>query len=224
MKRIFKLLTVFVMLLALTGCMKVRYQIDITGKDNANINVMILFSKEMMDSYNMSQEDIKKQLLEDEEFKDWKLVSISEKSDGENYVGFKATAPKDASKDILKGLSVKGNKYTLKLEGSEFDDTINTSEFDQLGYSVEQLEKMGLEFNIKISMPGKIKSSSVGKVKDDVVTIGLMDLEKSSDDIVIVSEGSGSSSNLGLIIGAGAAVVVVGAGIFYFLKKKNTTN
>lgn len=224
MKKLFKLLAVFAITLALTGCVKVRYQINITDEDNADVNMTILYSKEMMDTYNMSQEDIKEQLLEDENLKDWDLVDVSEKIDGEEYAGFKATAPKDVSKELLEGLNVEGNKYTLKLEGSEFDDTINTDEFDQLGYSVEQLEKMGLEFNIKISMPGKIKSSSIGEVKDNVVTIGLTDLEKLSDDIVIVSESSSSSSNLGLIIGAIAVVVVVGAGAFYFFKKKNKTD
>lgn len=225
MKKLFKSLAIFAMVLALTGCMKIRYQINITDKDNADVNIMILYSKEMMDTYNMSQEDIKEQLLEDENLKDWDLVDVSEKIDGEKYVGFKATAPKEVSEEILEGLNVKGNKYTLKLEGSEFDDTINTDEFNQLGYSVEQLEKMGLEFNIKISMPGKIKSSSIGEVKDNAVTIGLTDLEKLSNDIVIVSESSSSSSsNSGLIIGAIAVVVVVGAGAFYFFKKKNKTD
>lgn len=220
MKKLFKLLAVFIMTLALTGCMKIRYQINITGKDNADVNMTMLYSKEMMDTYQMSQEDIKKQLLEDEKLKDWNLGDVSEEIDGEKYVGFKAAAPKDISEEILESLNVKGNKYTLRLEGSEFDNAINTDEFEKLGYSVDQLEKMGLEFNIKISMPGKVKSSSIGEVKGNAVTIGLKDIEKLSNDIVIVSETSGSSSNSGLIIGVIAAIVVVGAGAFYFFKKK----
>ncbi len=224
MKKLFKLLAVFIMTLALTGCMKIRYQINITGKDNADVNMTMLYSKEMMDTYQMSQEDIKKQLLEDEKLKDWNLGDVSEEIDGEKYVGFKAAAPKDISEEILESLNVKGNKYTLRLEGSEFDNAINTDEFEKLGYSVDQLEKMGLEFNIKISMPGKVKSSSIGEVKGNAVTIGLKDIEKLSNDIVIVSETSGSSSNSGLIIGVIAAIVVVGAGAFYFFKKKNKTD
>lgn len=224
MKKLFKLLAVFIMTLALTGCMKIRYQINITGKDNADVNMTMLYSKEMMDTYQMSQEDIKKQLLEDEKLKDWNLGDVSEEIDGEKYVGFKAAAPKDISEEILESLNVKGNKYTLRLEGSEFDNAINTDEFEKLGYSVDQLEEMGLEFNIKISMPGKVKSSSIGEVKGNAVTIGLKDIEKLSNDIVIVSETSGSSSNSGLIIGVIAAIVVVGAGAFYFFKKKNKTD
>lgn len=224
MKKLFKLLAVFIMTLALTGCMKIRYQINITGKDNADVNIMVLFSKNMMNTYQMSQEDIKEQLLESAKFKDLKLVDVSEEIDGEKYVGFKATAPKDSSVEILKGLDVKENKYTLKLNGSKFDGVLNIDEFEKRGYSVDQLEKMGLEFNIKISMPGKVKSSSIGEVKGNAVTIGLKDIEKLSNDIVIVSETSGSSSNSGLIIGVIAAIVVVGAGAFYFFKKKNKTD
>lgn len=224
MKKLFKLLAVFIMTLALTGCMKIRYQINITDKDNADVNIMALFSKNMMNTYQMSQEDIKEQLLESAKFKDLKLVDVSEEIDGEKYVGFKATAPKDSSVEILKGLDVKENKYTLKLNGSKFDGVLNIDEFEKRGYSVDQLEKMGLEFNIKISMPGKVKSSSIGEVKGNAVTIGLKDIEKLSNDIVIVSETSGSSSNSGLIIGVIAAIVVVGAGAFYFFKKKNKTD
>ena len=101
MKKLFKLLAVFIMTLALTGCMKIRYQINITGKDNADVNMTMLYSKEMMDTYQMSQEDIKKQLLEDEKLKDWNLGDVSEEIDGEKYVGFKAAAPKDISEEIL---------------------------------------------------------------------------------------------------------------------------
>ena len=224
MKKLFKLLAVFIMTLALTGCVKIRCQINITDKDNADVNIMVLFSKNMMNTYQMSQEDIKKQLLESAKFKDLKFVDVSEEIDGEKYVGFKATAPKDSSVEILKGLDVKENKYTLKLNGSKFDGVLNIDEFEKRGYSVDQLEKMGLEFNIKISMPGKVKSSSIGEVKGNAVTIGLKDIEKLSNDIVIVSETSGSSSNSGLIIGVIAAIVVVGAGAFYFFKKKNKTD
>lgn len=182
------------MILALTGCMKVRYQINITDKDNANVNLTMLYSKEMMDTYNMTQESIKEQLMADDTYADWDLKDVSEKVNGEQYVGFKAT-------DVNSG----------------FD----TSQFDQLGYSMDQFEKMGLEVNIKIAMPGKIKSSTVGKVENGVVTLGLTDLEKLSTDITIVSEKSSSSSNLGLIAGGIVVAAIVVAGAFYFYKKKN---
>ena len=53
MKKILKLLMMFVVALALTGCVKVRCQIDITDKDDANINMAVLFEKEMLDTYQM---------------------------------------------------------------------------------------------------------------------------------------------------------------------------
>lgn len=221
MKKVLKVLTVFVMVLALTGCMKVRYQINITDKDNANVNLTMLYSKEMMDTYNMTQESIKEQLMADDTYADWDLKDVSEKVNGEQYVGFKATAPKEISKEILNSLTVKGDKYTLKLKGTDVNSGFDTSQFDQLGYSMDQLEKMGLEVNIKIAMPGKIKSSTVGKVENGVVTLGLTDLEKLSTDITIVSEKSSSSSNLGLIAGGILVAAIVVAGAFYFYKKKN---
>lgn len=224
MKKTFKLLMMFVVALALTGCVKVRCQIDITDKDDANINMAVLFDKEMLDTYQMSQDDIKSQLQEEGNFKNWEIKDVSETIDGEKYLGFNATAPKEVSKNILEGLTVEGNQYTLKLEGSDLNSTMDINEFEQLGYSTDKLEEMGVEFSIKISMPGKIKSSTLGEVKDDVVTIGLKDFEKLSDDVKIVSEVSESSSNTGLIIGIIAVIVVIGAGAFYFYKKKSKSN
>ncbi|MFQ8706636.1 MAG: LppM family (lipo)protein [Thomasclavelia sp.] len=221
MKKVLKVLTVFVMLLALTGCMKIRYQINITDENKADVNLTMLYSKEMMDTYNMTQESIKEQLMEDDTYADWDLKDASEKVDGEEYVGFKAAAPKNVSKEILNSLTVKGDKYTLKLKGSDVSGSFDTSQFDQLGYSMDQLEKMGLEVSIKIAMPGKVKSSTVGKIENGVVTLGLADLEKLTTDITIVSEKSGSSSNIGLIVGGIAVVAIVAGGGFYFYKKKN---
>lgn len=224
MKKILKLLMMFVVALALTGCVKVRCQIDITDKDDANINMAVLFEKEMLDTYQMSQDDIKSQLQEEGNFKNWEIKDVSETIDGEKYLGFNATAPKEVSKNILESLTVDGDQYTLKLEGSDLNSTMDINEFEQLGYSTDKLEEMGVEFSIKISMPGKIKSSTLGEVKDDVVTIGLKDFEKLSDDVKIVSEVSESSSNTGLIIGIIAVIVVIGAGAFYFYKKKSKSN
>ena len=219
MKKILKLLMMFVVALALTGCVKVRCQIDITDKDDANINMAVLFEKEMLDTYQMSQDDIKSQLQEEGNFKNWEIKDVSETIDGEKYLGFNATAPKEVSKNILESLTVEGDQYTLKLEGSDLNSTMDINEFEQLGYSTDKLEEMGVEFSIKISMPGKIKSSTLGEVKDDVVTIGLKDFEKLSDDVKIVSEVSESSSNTGLIIGIIAVIVVIGAGAFYNFQK-----
>lgn len=222
MKKIFKLLTILVVAFALTGCMKIRYHINITGKDNADVNLTMMYSQEMMDTYGLTEASIKEQLQEGGNFDDWNLKGASENDDGEKYVGFKATAPKDVSKEILKGLTVKDGKYTLKLKGAELNITELTSQLDESGYSMDQLEEMGLEFSFKISLPGTIKSSTIGQVKDGAVNISLTDLEKMADDITIISEKSvSSSSNVGPIIGGIAVVAVIGVGGFYFYKKKN---
>ena len=217
MKKSLKLLMIFVIALALTGCVKVRCQINITDRDDADIIMAVLFDKEILDTYQMSQDNIKSQL------QDWEIKDASETIDGKKYLGFNATAPKEVSEKILEDLTVEENQYTLKLKGSDLDKTINTNEFEQLGYSTDKLEEMGVEFSIKISMPGKIKSSTLGEVKDGVVTIGLKDYEKLSDGVEIVSETSEPSSNTGLIVGV-IAIVIVGAGAFYFYKRKSKSN
>ena len=45
MKKIMKLLTVVAISLALTGCMKIHYQINIIDKDNVDVSMKILYSE-----------------------------------------------------------------------------------------------------------------------------------------------------------------------------------
>ena len=65
---------------------------------------------------------------------------------------------KESIKDILDCLTVENNTYTLKIEGDDLGESVDTEDFeDQLGYSIDKLEEMGLEIGIKIAMPGKLK-------------------------------------------------------------------
>ena len=140
-------------------------------------------------------------------------------------VGFNAVAPESITKDILDCLTVENNTYTLKIEGDDLGESVDTEDFeDQLGYSIDKLEEMGLEIGIKIAMPGKIKSSTVGTIEDNVVDIGLMDLQNATNEITVVSEESTSTtSNTGIIIG-GIVVVILIAGGLYFYKSKKKKN
>lgn len=225
MKKIMKLLTVVAISLALTGCMKIHYQINIIDKDNVDASMKILYSKEMMDTYGMTQEDIKSQMETEDGLKGWELKDVSEKIDGEEYVGFNAVAPESITKDILDCLTVENNTYTLKIEGDDLGESVDTEDFeDQLGYSIDKLEEMGLEIGIKITMPGKIKSSTVGTIEGNMVDIGLMDLQNATNEITVVSkESTATASNTGIVIG-GIVVVILIAGGLYFYKNKKKKN
>ena len=170
----------------------------------------------------MTQEDIKAQMETDEGLKDWELKDVSEKIDGEEYVGFNAVAPKSITKDFLDCLTVENNTYTLKMESDDLGESVNTDDFEeQLGYSIDKLEEMGLEIGIKVAMPGKVKSTTIGTIKDNVVDIGLKDLQNVGDEITIVSEEAKSTtSNTGIIIGGVALVIVIAGGLYFYKNKK----
>ena len=80
---------------------------------------------------------------------------------------------------------------------------------------------MGLEIGIKVAMPGKVKSTTIGTIKDNVVDIGLKDLQNVGDEITIVSEEAKSTtSNTGIIIGGVALVIVIAGGLYFYKNKK----
>lgn len=226
MKKICKIISVLILSLTLVGCMKVQYQIDIKDKDDIEANLKVLYSKEMIDTYGLSQDDIKAQLESEEGFEGWTLTKINEKIDNEEYVGYNAKGPKEAVDSISDSLTVSGDKYTLKLESdTPISNIVGEDEVEQLGYSVEQLEKMGLEIEIKITMPGKITNATLGKINDNVVTIGLMDLNNAnSNEITIVSKASEKSNSTGLIVGGVVIVIVAIAGVYFYKNKKKPKN
>ena len=64
--------------------------------------------------------------------KGWELKDVSEKIDGEEYVGFNAVAPESITKDILDCLTVENNTYTLKIEGDDLGESVDTEDLDYL--------------------------------------------------------------------------------------------
>lgn len=218
MKKIVKLISIFFISIMLTGCLKVNYQIKIIDRENAEVSMKILYPKTLLDSYNMKQEDINAQLQNENNFEDWKFSNINEKIDGEEYIGFKAVASKNMTKELLKNLSVKDNSYTLKIENSNLQDGMNICEDDSC-YTIEQLKKADLDINLKIVMPGKIKSSSVGNIMGDTVNIGLSDFGNVKDGITIVSQVSNSSDNKVIIARAIIGVIIV-MGYIYLQRRR----
>lgn len=223
MKKIVKVLSMFVMVLVLTGCLSIDYRIRIIDKDNAEVKMDLLFAKEILDQAQMNEDDFIAQMKENKELNGWQMQKKSKKIKGEDYVGIVATAPKDVAKEILNGLEVKGNTYTLTLPSADLGGTEELSQITGSEYSIEDLKNAGMDMCITFEMPGEIKKANVGKITDDnTVKLEMADFMELDKDIVIVSQES-SSSNLMLYLGIGVVVVVIAGGYFLMKKKKETS-
>lgn len=228
MKKIIRTSLLLLVVFLLSGCMKINMKVVIMDKEHASIEMKMLFQEEIFTQYGASTDDFYSSIKEEEQFKDWEITETKETIDGGNYIGVILTSPKnsDMIKEMLDGLQVTekdGKKtYTLMTSPGALDSEDFSSEFEGMGYSIDQMKKLGFEMTVSFQMPCDITESSVGEVDGDTVTIDLLALMNGDYDgqsLRIVAAEGGSSSNLWLYLGIGVAVVAILA--FIIIKKYN---
>lgn len=228
MKKLCKIASILMLVVMLTGCVKIRAKVVIEDEKTATMSMEMLYSKEMVDSYGMSTDDLKDQLTS-QDYDEDSIEEISETIDGEEYVGISAIAPEKEVEKMLDELTVRdsnGDKeYTLTLTSDGLGETMDPNALGGANYSLKQMKDMGLEMTISIQMPGKIKESTIGKISGNTVTVDLLELAENADKEVTIVSGEGGSNSIFLYAAIGVAVVAIiaVAAIMLSKKKKQTT-
>lgn len=215
MKKVKQLFLVCAMAFMLCGCYKANINITVHADGTADMSMEMLVSEQALNYMDASVDDLKESMMQsmDDDVKEsTKITDVSKTIDDEKYVGFEMTYDlKDASPyEFKKIIKVKDDTITFIMDENEVSDLGN----DEL----EDYSSMeGIEFNMNITMPGKILDHNVGEVDGNTVKIDLLTFHESK--IEIKSEIDKSNNTL-LIVGVVAAGVVI-AGIAFFLIKKN---
>ena len=227
MKRLNKFLGLVICCLFLCGCVNCNMNLTIEDQDNASLNVDFLIKEDSL--YSVDQ--IKQQLLNSsDEMNDWTFKDIEKTIDDDKYHGFTMTAPDKQVKEILNHLSVKekdGNtSYILEITSEELG-SFDTSELSNYSSTLALVQGQGASFDLNIEMPGDITNSNIGKVKDNQVTINLLnyltDSSLSSIKIEANDKVSDNSIYLYLIIGL-LVILIIGGIYFYVSRKRNNEN
>lgn len=226
MKKICKIVAISTLVFVLTGCMKIRANVVIEDENTASMGMEILYSKEMLDSYNMDIDDLKDQ-FSTKNYEDSETKDLKETIDGKEYLGISITAPDEEVEKILDELSTKdidGKKeYTLDLTTDALSEQMDPSAIGGAEYSLKQMKDAGAEMTMTIQMPGKITDATIGEVKGDTVTIDLLDLTANTDTIATITSSDGGSSNamyLYAAIGVGIIAIIAVAYVVISKKKK----
>lgn len=216
MKKVKQLFLVCAMAFMLCGCYKANINITVHSDGTADMAMEMLVSESALSYMDASVEDLKESMMQsmDEDVKKSTTIKdISRTYDDEKYVGFEMSYDlEDAKpyefKDIIK---IKNDTITFLMDENDVRD-LGSDELDEYGESMD-----GIEFNMNVTMPGKILENNVGEVDGNTVKINLLTFKESK--IEIKSELGGSDNTL-MIVGIVAAVVVI-AGVAFFLIKKN---
>ena len=213
MKKLLKLVTVFTMLVALTGCVKVRYDLVIKDEKTVEGKMTFLIDDEQMGEATSDQEIVdqfKQSGVESEDIK-----AIHETVDGKQYSGIEASISKDEAKKITDSIEVKDGMMTYTLT----DDSFENQEKAYGDVSTEEIKNMGFDITYTVTMPGEIESTDIGKKDGNVVTITIDDMLNFKGKAKIVAN-VGSDDNMLLYAGIVGAIAIIAGIVVLVMKKK----
>lgn len=216
-----KIILIVFSLLFLSGCVKGDVNIKYTNLEKANLIIELLCQKEILSTYDTTLEDIQNKLAVNQ-LKNWQIKELNESINGVSYVGFALNAPDNINNMLLNYISYdqENNTYQVLFPKDLIDSLLNSSELQDINNSsLLSLENMGLEINLKISLPGKITETNYGNINNNEVKINLLDFitQKQTTEIKITSSKHNFDSRLINIL----LIIILVTSLYFLLRKKH---
>lgn len=216
-----KIILIVFSLLFLSGCVKGDVNIKYTNLEKANLIIELLCQKEILSTYDTTLEDIQNKLAVNQ-LKNWQIKELNESINGVSYVGFALNAPDNINNMLLNYISYdqENNTYQVLFPKDLIDSLLNSSELQDINNSsLLSLENMGLEINLKISLPGKITETNYGNINNNEVKINLLDFitQKQTTEIKITSSKQNFDSRLINIL----LIIILVTSLYFLLRKKH---
>lgn len=216
-----KIILIVFSLLFLSGCVKGDVNIKYTNLEKANLIIELLCQKEILSTYDTTLEDIQNKLAVNQ-LKNWQIKELNESINGVSYVGFALNAPDNINNMLLNYISYdqENNTYQVLFPKDLIDSLLNSSELQDINNSsLLSLENMGLEINLKISLPGKITETNYGNINNNEVKINLLDFitQKQTTEIKITSSKQNFDSRLINIF----LIIILVTSLYFLLRKKH---
>lgn len=216
-----KIILIVFSLLFLSGCVKGDVNIKYTNLEKANLIIELLCQKEILSTYDTTLEDIQNKLAVNQ-LKNWQIKELNESINGVSYVGFALNAPDNINNMLLNYISYdqENNTYQVLFPKELIDSLLNSSELQDINNSsLLSLENMGLEINLKISLPGKITETNYGNINNNEVKINLLDFitQKQTTEIKITSSKQNFDSRLINIL----LIIILVTSLYFLLRKKH---
>ena len=216
-----KIILIVFSLLFLSGCVKGDVNIKYTNLEKANLIIELLCQKEILSTYDTTLEDIQNKLAVNQ-LKNWQIKELNESINGVSYVGFALNAPDNINNMLLNYISYdqENNTYQVLFPKDLIDSLLNSSELQDINNSsLLSLENMGLEINLKISLPGKITETNYGNINNNEVKINLLDFitQKQTTEIKITYSKQNFDSRLINIL----LIIILVTSLYFLLRKKH---
>lgn len=191
MKKSCKVIKIVTLIFVLTGCMKICTSIIIKNENNVSMIMDILYSREIIDTYNMDFDD----------FKDWFSNDEYQDSEIKNITGEKA--------------------YALTLTKNSLWEGMDTSSLGRAQYYIEKMKNTGLEMAMKIQIPRGITIAIVNEIERNTVVIDLLEIVNNSHTLATTtSTGIDPSNIIYLYAAIGVGIITIIAIAYVIISKK----
>lgn len=217
-----KIILIIFSLFFLSGCVKGDVNIKYTNLKEANLVIELLCQKEILSTYDTTLEDIKNKIAVNQ-LKNWQIKELNESINGVSYIGLALSAPDNINNMLLDFISYDqdSDTYQVLFPKDLMDSLLNSSELQDINNSsLSSLESMGLEINLKISLPGKITETNYGKINNNKVKINLLDFitQKQTTEIKITSSKQNFKYRTIYIL---LIIIILLPSLYFLLRKKH---
>lgn len=232
MKKISKVLVLLTMVICLSGCMKIKVEMDVKSSTEMTMKMDYVVEEKFLTMSGMTSEQFIEQMKTSmgDAAGNATITPKNETIDGDKWVGMTITGAvsEKEMKEFLSEKEIDGKKCVVLtlakdfMSGSQFGGMDTDKIQQQTGYSIDKLKTLGMEMSITINMPADAKTN-FGKVDGKKVTIDLLELSSKASTIQKIEISSPLSNGFDMtyvFIGLGAVVLI---GIVAFILKKKKT-
>lgn len=222
MKKIIGLIImIIVMLVALTGCAEINYEVEVHKDGSGEITYIYGISKEVLKQLNVSAEEVVSSMKEQAEESSY----IVEAYEDENVSGFKANKHVE---DLTKDFSLQeafGEEYVKDTEnnGIKVEKTFLVTKYSQnakIDLTSTDETQGSIEMTYKVKLPAKVKTSNASAVSENEKELTWYLKPGEINEVEFVAE---QINILPVVIMVFAICVVAAILVFIILKKKHAT-
>lgn len=222
MKKIIGLIImIIVMLVALTGCAEINYEVEVHKDGSGEITYIYGISKEVLKQLNVSAEEVVSSMKEQAEESSY----IVEAYEDENVSGFKANKHVE---DLTKDFSLQeafGEEYVKDTEnnGIKVEKTFLVTKYSQnakIDLTSTDETQGSIEMTYKVKLPAKVTTSNASVVSENEKELTWYLKSGEINEVEFVAE---QINILPVVIMVLTVCVVVAILVFIILKKKHAT-
>lgn len=218
-KTIGLIIMIIVMLVALTGCAEINYEVEVHKDGSGEITYIYGISKEVLEQLNVSAEDVISSMKEQAEESSY----IVEAYEDENISGFKANKHVE---DLTKDFSLQeafGEEYVKDTEnnGIKVEKTFLVTKYSQNAeLDLTNVSDTNIKMIYKIKLPTGVKTSNASAVSENEKELTWNLKSGEINEVEFVAK---QINILPVVIMLLVICIVVAILVFIILKKKHAT-